>query len=70
MIFGPYSVCKMSDKDDGSDGFIMTTLKWGYGSAQDAFDDIPSLAKIEKVAQDELCVIRLIDKEEKEKFSD
>lgn len=69
-MFGPYSVCKMSEKDDGSDSFIMTTIKWGYGSADEAFNAIPSIAKIENIAQENLAVIRLIDKEEKDRFID
>lgn len=69
MIPGPYYLCVYSEIDDGSDGFILTSVKWGYDTAEKAFSDIPEIAKEKSLPKEELVVIRWIDKEEAMNFT-
>ena len=63
MIPGPFSVCRISFPED-SDAPIYTTIRYGYDSATDAFDDIPEVAEQEDIPVEELVVIQFIEKEE------
>ena len=63
MIPGPYSVCQISFPPE-SDAAIYTTIRSGYDSAEEAFKDIPVIAREEGIPEEELVVIRFVDREE------
>ena len=62
MIPGPYSICRTSFPPE-SDAAIFTTIRSGYDSADEAFADIPVIAREEGIPEEELVVIRFVDQE-------
>lgn len=67
MIPGPYAICK-TDMVDGGDGLIYTTLMWGYDTAQQAYEELASVAQEAGVSADVCAVIRHVDQEEAAQF--
>ncbi len=53
----------MSWTGKGLDAAIYTTIRFGYDSAKDAFDDIPEVAESENISAKELVVIQFIERE-------
>ena len=47
----------------GLDAAIYTTLRFGYDSDKDSFDDIPEVAESENISAKELVVIQFIERE-------
>lgn len=70
MIPGPYSICYIDAPEDGGDGAVYKTLKFGYDSAAEAYRELAAVAAEEEVPADECTVIRYIEAEEAERFSD
>lgn len=70
MIPGPYSICFMDAPEDGGDGVVYKTLKFGYDSAKQAQTQLQSVAAEAGVPPEECAVIRHIEAEESERFSD
>jgi hypothetical protein len=67
---GPYIVCKVSIPDPSTDSARLDIVKYGYDTASDAHGDLPNLADEKEICQDELVVIRVIDREDAERFVD
>jgi len=59
MIPGPYSVCKISFPEEDSDAATYVTIKYGYDTAEGAFEDISKLAEEEGIPVEDLVVIYL-----------
>ena len=53
---------------DGGDGLIYTTLMWGYDTAQQAYEELASVAQEAGVSADVCAVIRHVDQEEAAQF--
>ena len=70
MIPGPYSICFLDVPEDGGDGVVYKTLKFGYDSAAQAYSALAKVAAEAGVPADECAVIRHIEVEEAERFSD
>jgi hypothetical protein len=61
VIPRPYSVCRISFRPD-SDAAIYTTIRSGYDSAEEAFEDIPAIAREEEIPEEELVVIQFMNR--------
>ena len=66
MTPGPFSICKVDFPED-SDAAIYATLKHGYDTARQAFDDITVVGKESGVSDNDLAVIRFVDLSEADK---
>lgn len=66
--FGPYSLNRIETRK-GTDSVNFIGLKWGYDTAAAAFADIAEVAKENNLEIGELTVIRLIDRDEADKFN-
>lgn len=69
MIPGPYSIChtKISDSNDCVD---YLTIKFGYDTAEQAYNSLPDVAKELNLKADDCIVIRHIEREEAVEFTD
>ncbi len=64
MIPGEYSVCRIAfDKD--ADAAIYTTIQYGFDTPEQAFDAIPGIARDENIPEDELVVIRFVERKKR-----
>ena len=55
---GPYSVCQLHSGIAG-DSPNYHTVKWGYDSWKEAYDDVANLSKEAGVPRDEYAVIKV-----------
>ena len=63
MIPGPYSICRISFPDEHGDAANYATIRYGYDTAEDAFDDILTVAEEEDLPTEDLVVIKFVDRE-------
>ena len=64
MIPGEYSVCRIAFEED-SDAATYSTIQYGFDTAEQAFGAIPGIARDENIPEDELVVIRFVEREKK-----
>ena len=63
MIPGPFAICRIEFEVD-SDSAILHTLRWGYDSASQAFEDLKNVAIDSRVEPENCVVIRYVEREE------
>jgi hypothetical protein len=70
VIPGPYSLCHVTFPNPDSDSTTYTTLRYGFDTAASAHSSIEEVALAAGVPSDEVAVIRYVDEEEVDRFTD
>ncbi len=69
MIPGPYALCRTYLSED-SDFPSYITVRYGYGTAKQAWDARATLAAEEGIEETDLAVVRPINPDEIDRFID
>jgi hypothetical protein len=70
VIPGPYSLCHVTFPDPNSDCATYTTLRYGFDTANEALSALEVVAGEKGVPSDEVAVIRYVDPEESDQFTE
>lgn len=69
MIPGPYSICQV-DFPEASDAPILTTLIFGFDSAEQAYGKLERVAREHGTSPEDCVVVRIVDREEAHLFKE
>lgn len=67
MIPGPFSICKV-DFLEATDAPILTTLTFGFDSAEQAYAKLEQVAREHDTSPEDCVVLRIVEREEAHLF--
>lgn len=55
---GPFTICRYGLSSDDSDAVTYVTFCYGYATAEQALNALPTVAEAEALPIEDLCVVR------------